>query len=377
MYYSEDNYPGGFFQYNKDPNSQIYVIRRYDRETGNFEFVTGGNGGAARPQVSPDGEHLAFVRRVRTKSVLYVRELSSGLERPIYQNLSKDQQEAWAIFGVYTGFNWTPDSKEIIIWANGKINRINVETGNAQEIPFVVESNHEIVKMPRFKQEVAPETFRAKAIRNAITSPDGKTLVFNAAGYLWIKEMPNGTPKRLTSASHFEFDPSFSKDGRYLTYVSWSDLDMGAIHIVDLQRRGRRGNINEPVKITSKKGIYREPAFSPDGETIVFRRESGNGQQGFAYTVEPGIYTIPASGGDENKVINGGSFPRFSADGTRIFYQGGGYLFGAINKSYNSVDLNGNDEKTHFTSSYAHKLCQAPTINGSLFRIYIKCISHH
>lgn len=65
--------------------------------------------------------------------------------------------------------------------------------------------------------------------------------------------MPNGTPKRLTSASHFEFDPSFSKDGRYLTYVSWSDLDMGAIHIVDLQRRGRRGNINEPVKITSKK----------------------------------------------------------------------------------------------------------------------------
>src|SRR5690606_37540917 len=26
VYYSEDVYPGAFFQYNKDPNSQIYVV---------------------------------------------------------------------------------------------------------------------------------------------------------------------------------------------------------------------------------------------------------------------------------------------------------------------------------------------------------------
>ena len=79
---------------------------------------------------------MAFVRRVRTKTVLYVRELSTGLERPIFENLSKDQQEAWAIFGVYTGFNWMPDGKDIIVWANGKINKINVESGNSEIIPF-------------------------------------------------------------------------------------------------------------------------------------------------------------------------------------------------------------------------------------------------
>ena len=32
IYYSEDMYPGGFFQYNKDPNSQIYAIKKYDVE---------------------------------------------------------------------------------------------------------------------------------------------------------------------------------------------------------------------------------------------------------------------------------------------------------------------------------------------------------
>lgn len=47
LYYSEDVYPGGFFQYNKDPNSQIYVINRYDLETGETERITGGPGRAA------------------------------------------------------------------------------------------------------------------------------------------------------------------------------------------------------------------------------------------------------------------------------------------------------------------------------------------
>lgn len=49
VYFSEDMYPGGSFQYNKDPNNQIFVIRRYDRDKGIIEHVTGGPGGAVRP----------------------------------------------------------------------------------------------------------------------------------------------------------------------------------------------------------------------------------------------------------------------------------------------------------------------------------------
>jgi len=94
LYYSEDVYPGGFFQYNKDPNKQIYVIKRYDFETGEIETITGGPGGAARPQVSRDGKKLAFVKRVRTKTVLFIHDLETGEEYPLYDKLNKDQQEA-------------------------------------------------------------------------------------------------------------------------------------------------------------------------------------------------------------------------------------------------------------------------------------------
>lgn len=372
VYYSEDNYPGGFFQYNKDPNSEIYVIRRYDREEGDIERVTGGGGGAVRPQISPNGKYLAFVRRVRTKTVLYLRDLETGLEWPVYDNLSKDQQEAWAIFGVYSNFNWMPDNRHIVIWANGKINKIDTETGTVSIIPFEAEADHKIVKAVRYKQDPAPATFTAKAIRNAVTSPDGKTLVFNAAGYLWIKSLPDGKPRRLTRETDFEFDPAFSPDGKTLAYVSWSDTEMGALNIVNLNSRDR---FKKPIKLTQEKGIYREPAFSPDGSTIVYRRESGNGQQGFAYTLNPGIYTIPVKGGTPTFITESGSFPQFNANGDRIFFQTGGYIFGAINKTYRSVNLNGEDEKTHFTSKYGHQFVASPDNKwiafSNLYKVYI------
>lgn len=370
IYYSEDNYPGGFFQYNKDPNSQIYVIRRYDREEGDIETVTGGGGGAARPQISPDGKHLAFVRRVRTKSVLYIRDMESGIEKPVFQNLSKDQQEAWAIFGVYTNFNWMPDGKNIVIWANGKINKINVETGASSIIPFEAESSHEIVEAVRYKQDVAPEKFTARTIRNAITAPDGKTLVFNAVGYLWKKSLPNGKPQRITSTSDFEFDPTFSPDGKYLAYVGWSDINMGTLNLLKINKRNAK-----PNKLTTEKGIYREPSFSPDGKTIVYRKEAGNGQQGFAYAVNPGIYAIPVKGGESTKIVDSGFFPSFNAKGDRIFYQTGGYIFGAINKTYRSVNLRGEDEQTHFTSKYGHEFVPSPDNNwiafSNLYKVYL------
>ena len=123
LYWSADTTPGKIFEYNKDPNGQIYVIKRLDRETGKIvSFVTGA-GGSIRPTPSPDGKSLAFMRRVRYKSTLFVTDLESGVERPVWDGLERDMQETWAIHGVYPGMAWTPDSKSVVLWAGGKIQR--------------------------------------------------------------------------------------------------------------------------------------------------------------------------------------------------------------------------------------------------------------
>ena len=138
LYYSEDSSPGKIYQYNPDPNGQIYVIKRLDRQSGRLiDFVTG-SGGSIRPTPSPDGKTLAFVRRVRYKSTLFVKDVESGIERPIWDGLERDMQETWAIHGVYPGFAWTPDGKAVVLWAGGKIRRVDVATKRAAEIPFHV-----------------------------------------------------------------------------------------------------------------------------------------------------------------------------------------------------------------------------------------------
>ncbi|MCF8413824.1 MAG: amidohydrolase family protein [Melioribacteraceae bacterium] len=368
VYYSEDMYPGGYFQYNKDPNSQIYIIRRYDRERGEIENVITGPGGAVRPQLSPNGKFLSFVKRVRTKTVLYIHNLHSGEERPVYDKLSKDQQEAWAIFGVYPNYQWLPDNETIVFWADGKIRKVNINSYQSEIIPFKLTSKHKIADALKFRIPVHVEKFESHVMRHAVTSPDEKQLVFNSVGYLWTKTLPNGNPVRLTKSKDFESEPSFSPDGSKLVYVTWNDLEMGALILMDLKSGSTK-------KLNTEKGIYREPKFSPDGKTIVFRKESGNSEQGYTFTKKPGIYTISTSGGDEILVSESGSKPRFNSDGTRIYYLTGFNNSGDWWKKYESVNLQGFENRTHFTSKYANDFVISPDDKWvaftELYKVYI------
>lgn len=343
VYYSEDMYPGGFFQYNKDPNNQIGVIKRFDREKGIIEDVTGGPGGAVRPQLSRDGKMLSFVKRVRTKSVLFIRNLETAEERPVYDQLSKDQQEAWTVFGSYTGYSWSPDNKYIFIWANGKINKVDVNGFNkVTNVPFMCSVSQKIYDAVRFKQNLNPASFDVKVYRHTITSPDGKWLVFNAVGYLWKKALPNGVPQRITKNADFEFEPAFSPDGKKIIYVTSNDSLSGSLYQMDISGSAT------PTKITTEKANYRTPSFSPDGKMIVFTKDDGSYLMGPGYTNKPGIYTMSASGGVASFVSNKGSAPVFNSQGDRIYYQSGG----GLELYLNSCKLDGTDERSHIKSKY-------------------------
>ncbi len=366
LYYSEDMYPGGQFEYNKDPNNQIFVIKRLDREKGTIETITGGPGGAVRPQISHNGKTLAFVKRVRTKSVLYLRNLETAEEWPVYDQLSKDQQEAWSTFGLYTGFAWMPDDQQIVIWAEGKIKKININaTNSATEIPFTCQVKQRITDAVRFQQELNPTNFSAQVIRHAITSPDGNWLVFNAVGHLWKKELPNGKPQRLTTANDFEFEPAFSADGKSIVYTTWNDSAAGAIYRLNVYAN------ESPVKISQSKAIYRTPSFSPDGNWIVFRKEGGSDIMGPSFTAKPGIYMQRLNGEPETFITQYGEAPRFNKTGNRIYYQTGG----GMNRNYVSNNLVGTDERAHLKSTYGSQFVVSPDEKWiafvDLFEVYV------
>ncbi len=374
IYFSEDIYPGGYFQYNKDPNKQIFIIKRYDRDEGKVENIVTGTGGSFRPQIAHNGQWIAYIKRIRTKTILFVQNLDTGEAFPIFEGLSKDQQEAWTIFGIYTGFAWTPDDKNIVIWGKGKIWNINVDTKKATEIPFKVNAKHDLVETLLFKQQVFEEKFKVKAIRQTITSPNEKYIIFNAMGYLWKKNLPNGKPKRLTNGTDFEFEPKFSPNGNSLIFVTWNDETMGKIIKMNL-------NSKKITNLTTEKGIFRTPSYSNDGKYIVYRKEGGNMHQGYLFSKKPGIYTMDSNGQNVKLVTKEGQNPVFNTKGDRIFYQTGGYIFGSLKKGFHSVDLDGKDKKTIFTSKYATQFTASPDNKwiafSDLHKVYVAKMPLH
>jgi len=362
IYWSEDVTQGPNFQYNKDPYSGIYAIKRLNRETGDIETVTGGAGGACRPQLSPDGRLLAFVKRVRLKSVMYLHNLNTGEEWSVYDDLSHDQQETWAIFGVYPNFAWTPDSKNLIFYAKGKIWNLDINTLSPAQIPFEVTSTQTITDAVHFQQKVFQPDFEAKMIRQVTTSPDGKRIAFNAAGYIYIKDLPRGVPVRIDSLNDFEYDPAFSPDGKTLVYVDWSDELKGSVNKIDL-------TTHQITPMTREKGYYYTPKYSNKGDKIIYRKGEGNETLGFAFGTNPGIYTLADTGGTPKMIINNGIYPQFSTDDAKIYYQSSE----GSKKAFKVMDVSGANQKTLYTSTYVTQFNPSPDGKWMAFTELFNC----
>lgn len=370
IYFSVDSTPGSTFIYAQDSNGQIFEIRRHDLETGVTESFVTGAGGAVRPAPSPDGRNLAFVRRVREKSVLFVKDLTSGAERPIYSDLEHDLQEVWGVQGLYPNMDWTPDSKSIVFWAGGGIKRIDVESRAVSTIEFHVNDSRTVYDAPRKPIDVAPVTFRTTMARNAEVSPDGSKVVFESAGFIYIRSLPNGEPKRLTrnSGDHFEYDPSWSRDGRNVAFVAWSDEGLGNIHSV----RSSGGNSR---RITSRPGHYHGPRYSPDGDSIVYEVTDGGYLTSPEWSIDTGVFVISARGGDAHRITRNGSNPHFGARTDRVYVTrtvsdeleplG---ITGNAGNALISVDLNGEAARAHAQGEYLRRFEVAPDDRHFAFR---------
>lgn len=341
VYFSQDDTPGPAWTYNSDSTAGIFVIKRLDRQTGEVEVVVSGPGGAIRPMPSPDGKLLAFVKRSSRQqtSALYLKDLRSGREWPLYEELDRDLQETAGMTGNTPAFAWLPDGSAIVFWAGGQIRRVELRTKAVSLIALHVKARKKLAPALRFTHAVAPDSFAVKMIRWPQYSPDGRYAVFQALGHLYLKELTSGRQRRLTTQrDHFEMFPSFSRDGRFIVYATWDDQQLGSIRIIGVQGGGT-GRV-----VTQTPGHYVEPRFSANGQTIVYRKTTGGYLTSDLWSLEPGIYTVPAAGGAGKRVYQSGSNAQFGAAGARIYFSS---AEDDMHLALKSVTLDGLDLRTH------------------------------
>jgi len=360
IYYTRNTTGGNTFIYAQDSNAGIFAIERHDLEKGEVTTVVDGYGGAVRPAPSPDGKEIAFVRRDKDTSQLWVKDLTSGAERMIFGGLDLDVQETWAVTGVYPNMDWTPDSSAIVFWAGGKLNRVDRDGSNHGVIPFSIDDTRGIADAPHPAIEVAPARFTTKMAKFGMLSPEGNRVVFEALGRLYTKSARGRDAARpLTSDTGDEVEayPAFSRDGSRIAFVRWTDEGLGEIVVADAN--GANASVISP-----SPGHYANLAWSPDGRIIAYEKRSGGYLTAPEQSENPGLYIQPLAGGDPVMVTRSGSNPQFGASNERLFMVGRSGEKLALMSS----DLEGDKVRTHATGSLVNDFRISPDGRTIAFR---------
>ena len=155
-------------------------------------------------------------------------------------------------------------------------------------------------------------------------SPDGKQVAFHCRGdqdvypdtgfgQIYLVEIAGGEPRRLKfdgilSAEH----PAFSPDGKSLVFVGLSEVRKQgeddearvfatlSVSIADIQSGKTRAVLRHKNAMLDAGYIYSHPAFSPDGQWILWQQSGSDVSGGFAMTDLKGktLFRFPSKGED-------------------------------------------------------------------------------
>ncbi|MFE3003135.1 amidohydrolase family protein [Nocardia sp. NPDC059246] len=314
-----------------------YAIRVLDLATGTISNWTTGTRQEMQPVWSPDGSAIAFTSGKDNSPQAIEAVDHSGSRRTLVE----------VVDGWLAGPSYSPDGTlsyvhlapagtslivgdrtisaphedvfpfaarwispaEMLYTADGQIRRRNLHTAAVSDVAFTAEvSVPTVTERPSGRSFDASQPQEVKGLVRPALSPDGKQIACLALGDIWLLRA-DGPPQQIIADGNFNTDPAWSPDGKTLVYAS-DRTGQNDLWLHDIATGDQR-------QLTHLTGTESAPVFSPDGTMVAFL--SGTFMTGSS------VCTVTIATGEVRTHI--GSLvmpgrPSFSADGTKLSLAG-------------------------------------------------------
>jgi Tol biopolymer transport system component len=286
------------------------------------------------PRWSPDGSRLAFRRIEKLRSQIAILDLASQAVARVTSGNSADMDPVWSADGRYiyfasdrggglnlwrvsvSGVQASSPPEQLTTGAGDDVQPALAPAGGA--IAFTVRGiNSDIWRLP-----VSPETGKTTGAPEPVVattreesrgawSPDGRTIAFNSDRLgemnLWLREVPGGAERQLTSGPGGDYQPNWAPDGRTIAFFSArnGNADIWAVQVAD----GRLTRLTQDVATDIN------PFYSPDGRRIAFLSDRNGRQE---------VWVMNADGSDQRRLTSSGAsghFLRWTRDGRSVVYR--------------------------------------------------------